>query len=102
AVAAGMAFAAGFSAEIGWCDAAVPQRMTAALRAAGLPAGFADLADPPSPATMTALMAHDKKTAGGVLSVILMRDIGDAGIRKTPDLAPLEAFLARERTAAAR
>ena len=97
AVAAGMALAFRFSARQGLCDAAEADRVTAHLRAVGLPAGLAEAQVDAPGAALVAHMAHDKKMAGGRLPFLLARGIGATFVAKDVDLAEVAAFLDEER-----
>ena len=100
AVAAGMALAFRFSAAQGLCPTEDAQRVTAHLRAAGLPAGLGDAGVDASGAVLVAHMMHDKKMEGGKLPFLLARGIGQTYLDKQVDLAAVEAFLDEERVSA--
>ncbi|GLS99707.1 3-dehydroquinate synthase [Sphingobium jiangsuense] len=100
AVAAGMALAFRFSAAQGLCPAEDARRVTAHLRAAGLPAGLSDAGVDADGATLVAHMMHDKKMDGGKLPFLLARGIGQTYLDKQVDLKAVEAFLDGERVAA--
>ena len=97
AVAAGMALAFRFSAAQGLCPPEDARRVTAHLRAAGLPAGLGDAGDDADGATLVAHMMHDKKMDGGRLPFLLARGIGRTYLDKQVDLKAVEAFLNEER-----
>ncbi len=97
AVATGMALAFRFSARQGLCSNEDADRVSAHLRAAGLPAGLADAGVDADPATLVAHMLHDKKVEGGSLPFLLARGIGQTYLDRKVDLAEVEAFLAEER-----
>jgi 3-dehydroquinate synthase len=99
AVAAGMALAFRYSAARGLCGQEDAARVTAHLRAAGLPASLADAGVDASGDTLVAHMAHDKKMESGRLPFLLARGIGQSFLDKQVDLADVAAFLERERTA---
>jgi 3-dehydroquinate synthase len=87
AVAIGMVLAHGFSARLGLAPSQDTSRVTAHLRAAGLPTRMADIPGElaPTEALMDAI-AQDKKVERGALTFILTRGIGQAFIEK--DVAP--------------
>jgi 3-dehydroquinate synthase len=99
AVAVGVAMAHRFSARLGLCPAADAERVSATLRAAGLPATPADIAvegAPWDPDALAAAMAHDKKNEGGALTLILSHGIGRAFVRKRADAGEVRAFLGED------
>jgi 3-dehydroquinate synthase len=86
-VAVGMVLAARLSTALGLAPAAVAERLARHLRALGLPAGLDDLPEPkPSPETVVALMATDKKTLDGRLTLVLLQEVGAAVV--VADVAP--------------
>lgn len=95
-VAAGMALAFRFSAARGLCPAEDAVRVTAHLRAIGLPAGLDDAGIAADGATLVAHMLHDKKMAGGKLPFILARGIGQSYLDKSVSLDDVAAFLDAE------
>jgi 3-dehydroquinate synthase len=99
AVAAGMALAFRYSAARGLCGQEDAARVTAHLRAAGLPASLADAGVDASGDTLVTHMAHDKKMESGRLPFLLAHGIGQTFLDKQVDLADVAAFLERERTA---
>jgi 3-dehydroquinate synthase len=82
AVAAGMGLAFDYSVSEGLCPAGDAARLKAHLRAAGLPAGLADIdgARAFSPDALASLMMQDKKVDQGRLTLILARRLGEAFI----------------------
>jgi len=100
AVAAGMALAFRFSAAQGLCPAEDAARVTAHLRAAGLPASVADAGVTASGATLVAHMMHDKKMEGGKLPFLLARGIGQTYLDREVELDAVAAFLDKEQAAA--
>ncbi len=96
AVAAGMALAFRFSAAHGLCSQPEADRITAHLRAAGLPAGLADAGISASGETLVVHMLHDKKMSGGKLPFILARGIGQSYLDRDVSLADVAAFLDAE------
>jgi 3-dehydroquinate synthase len=98
AVAAGMALAFRFSASLGLCPQADADRVTAHIRANGLPATLAEAGITASAAALVAHMLHDKKMEGGRLPFLLARGIGKTFFDKQVDLAAVERFLENERS----
>ncbi len=73
AVAIGMAFAARLSAARGVCPPAVPERIVALLRRAGLPTELPrELLTP----NLAVAVEADKKAAGGTVNFVVIEDIG--------------------------
>jgi 3-dehydroquinate synthetase len=98
-VAIGMALAFAFSERLGVCRIGAAERVTAHLKAVGLPVSIADVpaADDgkgPSVRDLMALMAQDKKVRRGKMTLILARDIGSAFMANDVDPRELESFLA--------
>ncbi|MEL7486276.1 MAG: 3-dehydroquinate synthase [Pseudomonadota bacterium] len=95
AVAAGMGLAADYSVNCGYLSPASAARLKAHLRAAGLPASIADLEHRPSMTAgdLTARMMKDKKIVSGKLSLILLREIGEAFVERDVDISHVNAFL---------
>lgn len=78
-VAIGTALAFDLSVRLGLCPAEDAARVTAHLRAVGLPAAIADIpGERPSADVLLAAMAHDKKVKDGKLIFVLARRIGEA------------------------
>jgi 3-dehydroquinate synthase len=75
AVAAGMMMAIDLSIREGWIDESVRQRSRALLEQASLP-----VARPPemTPEQFLDAMAIDKKTIGGRINLVLLRELGEA------------------------
>jgi len=96
-VAAGMALAYRFSAAQGLAPEEDEARVTAHLRAIGLPHDVASAGIDASGATLVAHMLHDKKMDAGTLPFLLTRGIGQTYLDKTVDLAAVESFLDAER-----
>jgi 3-dehydroquinate synthase len=97
AVAAGMALAFAFSAELGVCPRADAERVRTHLHSAGFVTDLRQLAGAPyDAARLLALMAVDKKNEAGSLTLILARGIGRAYIHGNADAEALRAFLTRE------
>ncbi|WP_245259032.1 3-dehydroquinate synthase [Salinarimonas rosea] len=102
AVAAGLALAFRFSADLGLCAPADAERVARHLAGSGLPTtlgGFAGLA--PDPERLLDAMAQDKKVVAGQLTFILARGIGASFVAKGVDVAAVRTFLARECAGAA-
>ena len=97
AVAAGMALAFRFSAAQGLCPQADADRVTAHLRAVGLPAGLSDSGVDASGEALAAHMAHDKKMEAGRLPFLLARGIGQTFLARDVDMGEVAAFLESER-----
>lgn len=97
AVACGIAMAFRYSARLGVCSADDAARVVAHLRAVGLPVSAADLPGGPYHADrLLARMADDKKNAGGAITLILARGLGEAYIDTSADRTTLAAFLKDE------
>jgi 3-dehydroquinate synthase len=98
AVAVGLALAFDFSARLGLCPSEDAARVRRHFAAVGLPADLAQIRERGRKPGWTAgtLMAHmgrDKKVAGGRLTFILARGIGQAFIYHDVDTADLARFL---------
>ena len=93
AVAAGMALAFAFSAEVGLCPQEDAARVAAHLRGIGLPHNLASARATDSGAALAAHMAHDKKARGGVVPLILARGIGQSFVSSDYGLDRVAAFL---------
>lgn len=96
-VAIGMCLAFRLSEELRLCPQGTSERVTAHLRAVGLPTKISDIPGGKADAAeLQRLMGQDKKVKGGKLAFILARDIGQAFV--TRDVAPetVLAFLGRE------
>ena len=97
AVGLGCALAFRFSATLGHCSGQDAERAGRAIAAAGLPTRLAEIVGCPFRAdALIGHMAQDKKAAGGALTFILARGVGDAFVAKGVDPAPLRAFLIEE------
>lgn len=92
-VAAGMALAFAYSARRGLCSAQDAERVSAHLRAIGLPDGLKAAGVTASGARLVEHMLHDKKMAAGTLPFLLARGIGQTFLDKTVDLKDVAAFL---------
>ncbi len=78
AVAVGLGLALRLSAALGYCDAAVAERVEAHLAAVGLPSELSMLNRRFSAARLVGLMRRDKKMRDGQLGFVLARGIGEA------------------------
>lgn len=96
AVAAGMALAFAYSADLGLCPAADANRVAMHLRAAGLPDGLAAAGIAASGDILVGHMLHDKKREGGTLPFLLARGIGQTFLDRSVDLGNVAAFLDRQ------
>ena len=93
AVAAGMALAFAFSAEVGLCPPADAARVADHLKKAGLPHDLASAGVRDSGAALAAHMAHDKKARGGAVPLILAHGIGKSFVSTDYGLDQVAAFL---------
>ena len=98
AISIGMCQAARFSEHLALCPAGTAARIESHLRLVGLPTRIAHIpgTDRPEPQALFALMQQDKKVQGGRLTLILLRDIGDAFVTRDVDAAEVARFLERE------
>lgn len=96
-VAAGMALAFRYSARLGLCPQADADRVTAHLKAVGLPYDLASAQVTADGATLVGHMLHDKKMAGGTLPFLLARGIGQTFLSKDVVLDDVAAFLDADR-----
>lgn len=95
-VAAGIALAFRFSARQGLCSADDAARVTAHLKAVGLPHDLASAHVSASGKRLVEHMMHDKKMAAGKLPFLLARGIGKTFLSKDVDLGEVAAFLDEE------
>lgn len=96
AVALGMVLAFDLSAQLGLCPRADCERIRRHFKAVGLPTDPAALNLPPKARhadKLLALMAQDKKVAGGRITFILARGIGQAFVARDVDLGDVRALL---------
>lgn len=96
AVAAGMALAFRFSAARGLCAAEDAARVSAHLKASGLPDGLVAAGVRASGAVLAGHMAHDKKASGGKVPFLLARGIGQTFLAHDVELEEVAAFLDSE------
>jgi len=100
AVAIGMALAFKFSEQLGLCPPGRYSRVTAHLRAVGLPTAIGDLAASrrtlPKPDELLTHMMQDKKVSGGRLTLVLVRDIGAAFVTRDVPVDQLRHLLAED------
>jgi len=98
AVAIGICQAFRLSQELGLLDAASVERVTAHLRAVGLPTRIADIPGDAKPdaASLLKMMHQDKKVRDGRLTLILIRGIGQAFVSRDVVTQTVEAFLTRQ------
>jgi 3-dehydroquinate synthase len=96
-VAAGMALAFGFSAQLGLLPAAEAERAIRHLADVGLPTRMKDIpGNLPSLDRLMDLIAQDKKVKRGTLTFILVRGIGAAFVEHGVDQAQVRAFLSEK------
>lgn len=93
AVGCGMVMAADLSQRLGFIDAAAKQRLTAVVRAAGLPVTAPDL----GVERWLELMQVDKKNEGGEIRFILLKPLGAPLIATAPRAALLATLHAAVR-----
>lgn len=94
AVAAGLGQAFAYSARLGVCPQSHAARVSAHLRAVGLPASGSELAGGPFDAgAIVARMRSDKKNSGGAITLVLARAIGEAYIAPGADADTLTAYV---------
>ncbi|MFB0873385.1 MULTISPECIES: 3-dehydroquinate synthase [unclassified Sphingobium] len=99
AAAAGMALAFRYSARLGLCPQADANRVTAHLKAVGLPFDLASAHVKANGAALVAHMLHDKKMAAGTLPFLLARGVGQTFLSKDVALDDVAAFLDTDRAA---
>jgi 3-dehydroquinate synthase len=97
AVGLGCALAFRFSARLGLCPGQDAGRAERAIQAAGLPVRLDAVAGHPFRADdLIASMAQDKKAAGGALTFVLVRGIGQAFVARGVETGALRDFLIDE------
>ncbi|MEE4119297.1 MAG: 3-dehydroquinate synthase [Paracoccaceae bacterium] len=100
-VAVGMGLAAALSARLGLCPQEEPSRLSAHLRAMGMPAALADIpGELPDADGLMALMAQDKKVEAGRARFVLLRRLGEAFVTADVPVEAVRALLAEELGAA--
>jgi 3-dehydroquinate synthase len=99
-VAAGMALAFRYSARLGLCPTDEADRVTAHLRAVGLPHDLASAHVQADGAELVGHMLHDKKMAAGTLPFLLARGIGQTFLSKDVALDDVATFLDTDRAGA--
>jgi len=97
AVAAGMALAFRYSARLGLCPQTDADRVTAHLKAVGLPYDLASARVAADGKALVAHMLHDKKMSAGALPFLLARGIGRTFLSKDVALEDVAAFLDEDR-----
>ncbi len=93
AVAAGMAIAFSYSADIGLCSAGDAARVAAHLRGVGLPDTVPSAIAANDPAAIVDVMRGDKKNAHDGLTLVLAHGIGRAVLERGVDPADVVRFL---------
>jgi 3-dehydroquinate synthase len=94
AVGCGMVMAADLSHRLGYIDAVAKDRLTALVKAAGLPVVAPDL----GAARWLELMEVDKKNEGGAIKFILIKPLGQPLITNVPQDLLLQTLAACVRT----
>ena len=92
-----MALAFRYSARLGLCPPADAARVTAHLRAVGLPHDLASAHVTGDGAALVTHMLHDKKMAAGTLPFLLARGIGQTFLSKDVALDDVARFLDEDR-----
>ena len=96
AIAIGMVLAFQVSADNDDVSADTVARVVRHFQDVGLPTKYSDIPGPmPDAAGLLDLMSQDKKVERGDLTLILVRDIGDAYVAKGVDTNALKTFLDR-------
>jgi 3-dehydroquinate synthase len=96
-VAIGMCLAYRLSEQLGLCPPQTAARVSAHLKALGLPTRITDIpGERPDAATMVRLMGQDKKVADGQLTFILVRAIGEAFVTRAVQADVVTGFLRTE------
>lgn len=93
AVAIGMVLAARYSARRGDISEQEAERVTRAIRTAGMRAEITDLDMSCDGIRLVEHMRHDKKMEGGTLPFLLLKDIGAAYLARDVALTDIAAFL---------
>jgi 3-dehydroquinate synthase len=92
AVAIGMALVAQLSERLGYCSAAVRERLQRLLEALRLPVAYTGI----TPQHLLDIMAHDKKSLNGVVRFVLLRDIGEVAFHQQVPFDVLQTLLAEQ------
>ncbi len=94
-VAIGTVLAFRLSQELGLCRAGTAERVEAHFRAVGLPTTIKDVPgfETAEAGELVRLMGQDKKVVRGQLTLILVRDIGEAFITRDVSAGRVRAFL---------
>lgn len=97
AVSIGMVLAFRLCVKMGLCSGQDAIRMEKHLASCGLKTEIAQIQPKlsQSAAGITALMAHDKKAAGGKIAFILVKGIGQAFVSKDVNMADVESIVAQ-------
>jgi len=96
AVAIGMVLAFRLSAELGYCPSSDTDRVERHLRTMSLPVCIGALPEPrPDAEVLLNHMRHDKKSANGRLTFVLVRGIGQAFTTNDVPIDAVRALLAR-------
>ncbi|XBQ16571.1 MAG: 3-dehydroquinate synthase [Oceanicaulis sp.] len=97
AVAAGLVLAFAYSERTGVCAPGAAARVCAHLQAVGLPSSARALTGGPyTAAKLVERMRSDKKNAGGAITLVLARAIGDAYVSPGADDRDLIEFLSED------
>ena len=94
-----MALAFRYSAHLGLCPQSDADRVTAHLKAVGLPHNLATAHVTANGTALVGHMLHDKKMAAGTLPFLLARGIGQTFLSKDVVLDDVAAFLDADRSA---
>lgn len=102
-VAIGMCLAFRLSEQLGYCAPGTAARVTAHLKAVGLPVTIGEIegAGQADAGELLALMGQDKKVKAGRLTFIMARGVGQAFITREIEPETVKSFLAREIAAGA-
>jgi 3-dehydroquinate synthase len=96
-VSIGMCLAYRLSEELGLCPQGSAKRVTAHMKAVGLPTRINEIPGGKADATeLVRLMGQDKKVRDGKLTFILVRDVGQAYVTQDVAAARVTEFLAKE------
>lgn len=96
-VSIGMCLAYRLSEELGLCPQGSAKRVTAHMKAVGLPSCINEIPGGKANATeLVRLMGQDKKVRDGKLTFILVRDVGQAYVTQDVAAESVTDFLAKE------